>query len=312
MRPCTGVLLTLLLIPAQAGAAGRTAAAFLQRPLGAQSGGMGAAFVAVQSSIDSLQYNPSAIATLQKRTGSTSYLKSIADAGYGYFAYAHPSQLGTFAGSFTYFTAGKISLNLSDGTTGSVNAEQNFAYTATYARELAYGLHLGGTFRHVQLELAETATASSNQTDIGFLWRFPWKGFSAGASYQYVGPDITFESSGDPPPRTLRYGVAFRFPDVDPTKLDPSVDIEEFDVTVAVDNADVLHEDMSPRFGLEIGMRPPSMNRVAIRTGWISGRDTEGFTFGLGFIHKKIGFDYAFGNAPGLGTLQHFSISTRF
>ena len=306
------VLLLSALLPASAHAVARTSASFLQRPMGAQAAGMGSAFAAVSGSIDSLQYNPSGAATLPKRIASSTFLKGFGDSSYGYFAYAQPTSLGTLAGSFMYYNAGTISLNLSDGTTGSVAAERNFAYTATYARRLAYGLFVGGTYRYVSLELAEAAKASSSQTDVGFLWHSPWKGLSAGAAYQFIGPDITFESAGDPPPKTLRYGVAWRFPDVDPLKVDPSVDLEEFDVTASFDNAVVLHEDASPRLGLELGMRPPSLSRVALRTGWIIGRDAEGFTFGLGFAQGRFGFDYAFGNSPELGNLQHFTLSARF
>lgn len=291
---------------------GRTAAPFLQRAMGARASSMGSAFVAVQGSIDSLQYNPAAIGTLQNKTVTSSYLKGFAGATHGYFGYAHPTPLGSFAGSFLYFNAGKISLNLSDGTRGSVTAEKNTAWTASYGKELFAGLHLGATYRFVRLNLAQTASATTSQGDFGALWKTPLKGVSIGAAYQYAGPNITFESAGDPPPTTLRYGIAFRFPDVDVQKIDPSVDLDAFDMTLAVDGVRTLHERHSPRLGLELGLTPAQIGRIAMRTGWVIGREAEGFTFGLGFAQGRFGFDYAFGSSLELGHLQHFSISARF
>lgn len=280
--------------------------------MGARAAGMGSAFTAVHGNVDSLQYNPSGAATLPKRTASSSFLKGFGESSHGYFAYAHPASLGTFAGSFLYHNAGKISLNLSDGTQGDVTAEENIAWTGTYARHVAYGLYAGATYRYLKLSLAQTATAASSQADMGLLWKTPIKGLSVGAAYQYVGPDIVYESAGDPPPKTARFGAAFHFPDVDPAKIDPSVDLEEFDATIAVDDVKVLNEKNSPRLGLELGLRPASAGRFAVRAGWISGRDAEGLAFGIGFKQGILGLDYAFGNSPELGHQQHVSLSVSF
>ncbi len=294
------------------GEAGRTAAPFLQRAMGARAAGMGGTFTAVVGDIESLQYNPGALGTLEKKTVTSSYLKGLGGATHGYFAYAHPTTLGTFSGSVLYFNAGKIALNLSDGTRESVTAEENTAAMLTYARHLAHGLHAGVTYRYVKLRLADTAEATTSQTDFGILCRSPLKGLSLGGAYQFLGPDIKFESVGDPPPKTVRVGAAYRWPDLDPRTIDPSVDLNAFDMTVALDNVSVLQEDNSQRLGLELGLTPPATTRIALRTGWIFGRSTEGFTFGIGFRSGMFRFDYAFGNAPELGHLQHFSLSAQF
>ncbi|MFH2201968.1 MAG: PorV/PorQ family protein [Elusimicrobiota bacterium] len=304
-------IIVLFALPAGA-ESGRTAAPFLQRPMGAQAAAMGTAFTAVQDRADSLQYNPAAAGTLTKKTFTSSYMKGLGGATHGYFVYAHPTALATFSASLLYFNAGRIYLNLSDGTQTTVTAEENTAYALSCGRHLTGGLHVGATYRFIQLELAETARATTSQTDFGFLWRAPWKGFSIGGAYQFLGPDITYESAGDPSPRTLRYGAAFRFPDIDPAKIDPSVDLQEFDLTVTLDNVHVLHEKITPRAGLEIGLTPPSAGRIALRSGWIFNRETEGLTFGVGFRQGIVGLDYAFGSNSAMGSLQHFTLSIVF
>ncbi|OIO11939.1 MAG: hypothetical protein AUJ52_01240 [Elusimicrobia bacterium CG1_02_63_36] len=291
---------------------GRTGAAFLQRTLGARAAAMGSAHAAVSYSPDAVQYNPAALATIGERTLSTTYLNAYGSTNFGFLGYAHPLPLGVATAGAVYFNAGRIELNLSNGTRGTVTAEEDLAAYAGYALPLAFGVSIGATARFLRMQLAQTATASSQQGDFGIHWKTPLRGVSLGGAYQYLGPNITFESAGDPPPRTMRAGVALRFPDVDARKIDPSVDLEAFDLTAAADVVQVLHEDLSPRVGLELGLTPQFLNRIALRTGWVFGRAAEGLSFGLGYRGGGFALDYAFGNSPDLGGLQHLSLTFYF
>lgn len=312
MKPALLACAALLASPAARAEPGRTAAAFLQRPLGARAAGMGGAFAAVRGSLDSAQYNPAAIATVPRRTLASTYLSGFDGANHGFLAYAHPFPFGTVGASVLYYNAGGIDLSLSDGTTGRVTAEEDSAWALSYSLALAKSLYVGALYRFVRMELAETASASSSQGDFGVLWRTPLRGLSLGAAYQYLGPDIRFEEVGDPPPRTLRYGLAFHFPDVEISAADPSVDLEAFDMTLAADVAQTLHEEVSPRMGAELGLTPSYMTRVALRAGWVFGRDSESFTFGMGLRQGRLGLDYALGKGKDLGNLQQFSLTIDF
>lgn len=310
------ILLALVLLAAAGPAAaesGRTAAPFLQRALGARASGMGTAFAAVRWSLDSVQYNPAALSTLARPTLTSTYLNGFGGTNHSFIAYGQPlGRFGTLAPSLVYFDAGAIDLNLSDGTTGRVSAETDLAWALSYAVRTVFGIHVGATYRFIRINLAETVSATTTQGDFGALWETPLKGLSVGGAYQYVGPDITFEEVGDPPPRTFRYGLAYHFPDIDPTVIDPSVDLEEFDMTLALDQVHTLHERLSPRFGVEVGLKPSYISRVALRTGWVVGRDAESFTFGLGFSSGKLRLDYAFGRGKDVGHLQQFSLTIAF
>lgn len=308
----TAVFLAALLCAGAADAGGRTSAIFLQRTLGARAAGLGNAFVAAKYSADSLQYNPAALATVKGKTLSSTYLNAYGAVNYGSLGYAQPLGYGVAGISAVYFNAGPLDLNLSNGATGTVTAEEDLAAAATYAIGLPLGFSVGATYRFVRMELAETASATTHQGDFGLHWRTPIHGVSLGAAYQYIGPDITFESAGDPPPRTLRYGVAFQFPDFDIKKLDPGVDVQAFDAMVTADLVQTLHEEPSPRAGLEMGITPHSLNRVALRLGWVFGRSAEGPTFGFGYLGKRFGVDYAFGSTGDLGGLQHLTFSFHF
>lgn len=292
---------------------GRTAAVFLQRTLGAQAAGMGNAFTAVRGRPDSLQFNPAAAATLERKTVTTTYLKGFGGTTHGFLGYAHPSRFGALSASLLYFNAGVINLNLSDGTRGQVTAEEDFAASFGYARRLGEAVYLGGNYRYVRMELAETAQATTSQGDFGVLVAPPQlRGLSAGAAYQYWGPDITFEEAGDPPPKTLRCGVAFRFPELEAKTLDPSVDLDAFDMTLAADWVKPLHEDASPRAGVEIGLTPALLQRLALRMGWVFERPAESLTLGMGFRQSRYSLDYSFGSSPKLNHLHQLTVSAEF
>lgn len=292
---------------------GRTAAVFLQRTLGAQAAGMGNAFTAVRGRPDSLQFNPAAAATLESRTVTMTYLKGFGGTTHGFLGYAHPSRLGAFSASLLYFNAGVINLNLSDGTRGQVTAEEDFAGTLGYARGFGDWLYLGGTYRYVRLELAETAQASTSQGDFGLLLAPPQlRGLSLGAAYQYWGPDITFEEAGDPPPKTLRCGAAFRFPGLEADRLDPSVDLDAFDMTLTADWVKPLYEKASPRVGVELGLTPAMLQRLAVRLGWVFERPAESLTMGMGFRQGRFGLDYSFGSSPKLNHLHQLTVVAEF
>lgn len=291
---------------------GLTAVPFLKRPLGARAAAMGSAFTAVPGAIEAAQYNPAGLAALPAKSFTSTYLQSFGGTNYGYFAYGHPTRQGTLAAGVLYFNAGKIDLNLSDGTRGTVTAEEDTAFNFSYARDLPGGVSAGATYRRLRLSLAETARTSSNQGDFGLLWRAPLKGLSLGAAYQYLGPDITYEEAGDPPPRTLRYGAAYRVENIPISSLDSSIDVQYFDATLAADMVESLREKRSPRVGLEMGIEPAFMDRFAVRFGWVFERDAESFTFGLGCREGRFILDYAFGLARDFDPLQQLSLSFQF
>lgn len=291
---------------------GRTAAAFLQRTLGAGAAGMGSAFAAVTGRLDSLQYNPAGLAALERPTAASTYLKGFAGTGFGFLAYAHPTPVGTFSASALYYSAGDITLNLSDGTRDEVAAERDLAWSFGYALRPLPFLHLGAAYRFLRMDLAESAHATSSQGDFGGIVETPIKGLTLGAAYQYVGSDIRFEEAGDPPPKTWRYGAAYRLTGINPAALDPGVELQHFDATLAADMVQALHEERSPRVGIEMGLEPFYVSRVAVRFGWVFNRDSESFAFGMGFRQGSFGLDYAFSPADELGSLQHFTLSYRF
>lgn len=313
MRAAALLAAALLAAPAARAEMGRTAASFLKRSMGARAAAMGGAHAAVlDPGAEAPQHNPGGLARVARRTFASSYLNSFGGVTHADAAYAHPLHLGVLGAGLLYFNAGDIGLNLSDGTKRTVTSEQDLAWTLSYAVGLPQGLSVGATYRYLRMELAETASATAHLGDVGAQWRTPIKGFSLGAAYQHVGQDIVFESVGDPPPKTFRYGVALRFPDLDPTKLDPTVDLAAFDMTVAGDVVQTVFERPAQRAGVELGMTPTMMTRVALRFGYAFNQASEGMTLGVGFKTGRFSFDYGHGDAKGLKALSNATFSIEF
>lgn len=307
------LLLAALLAPRAAGAAtAQTAAAFLQKPLGAEQASLGGAGTALYGRVSAEQYNPAANAFLAAPEASTALLLAPSGGQYGLLAYGHPTPLGTLTGSVVYFNAGSINLNLSSGERRTVTAEEDVAAGVSYAIAPLKELAIGGGARWVRLSLAETASASAALADFGALWRGygALGGLSAGVAYQHLGKDIRFEQTGDPPPRTIRYGLAYRTGVFPARRLDPGADAD-VDATLLADAVKVLHEETAYRTGLELGLHPELMDRVALRLGWVFNRPGESFSFGVGVRRGRLLIDYALGSGD-LGMGHQVSLSARF
>lgn len=309
--------LALALLPASAfgaGEGGVTALSVLERVLDGRAAGLGGAFAGVPAHIGALQYNPAGLAGIKKRSAAMTYTPGLGGGQIGLLSYAHPWKLGNgvLGGSVQYYNSGSINLNLSDGTTGKVTAEEDMAVQATYAFEPLPNLSLGSSFKFVRSELAEMAEATAALFDFGALWRAPIRGLSLGTAYQNFGPDIKYEEEGDPPPRTVRYGLSYLTPKIDSTRLDSSSDAGNMDFRFCADMVHALEQEPSPRLGVEMGLEPFVVNRVDVRVGWALNRVVDSMTFGVGFREGQFLLDYAVGPSRDLALTHQVTLSTTF
>ncbi|MCX5788441.1 MAG: hypothetical protein NTX64_08085 [Elusimicrobia bacterium] len=174
------------------------------------------------------------------------------------------------------------------------------------------GVAAGAGVRWLRMSLAGTARATAGLADLGALWRGSGalQGLSAGAAWQNLGRDIKFESVGDPPPTTVRGGLAYTTGVFPARKIDPGDDVD-LDATIAADAVKVAREGLSPRLGLELGLHPDFLQRAALRFGWVFNRPGENLTAGLGLRTGRFFVDYAVG-AGDLGAVHQISVATSF
>lgn len=291
--------------------AGLTAAAFLNAPLGARSAALGQAFTAVPGDVESLNYNPGALAFVPGSGVSASYLSGFNDAEHSFIA--APLKFGNLVltPAYLHFTGGSMNLNLSDGTTGKVTAEDDRTIYISGAYRLRKDLGLGVTLKQTRSVLAETASASSLNYDFGALYKLGG-GLSLGASLMNSGGGFKFEEKGDPAPAVQRLGAAYRVEMRPANLLDPSTDLLFCEAGFTADWISVYRDKGYYQAGVELSMGMSADLTLDLRAGYLFDRPGEGMTFGLGLRRNKWNFDYSLGTDKELSARQQVTLGYRF
>ncbi|OIO05115.1 MAG: hypothetical protein AUJ51_00470 [Elusimicrobia bacterium CG1_02_56_21] len=294
-----------------AGEAGLAAAPGLNAPMGARSSGLGQAFTAVPGDGESLVYNPGGLAFSEGFSVSASYLRGFGDSGHSLIS--APLKLGSFVltPGFQYFDGGDIYLNLSDGTTGKVTAEDDRTVYISGACRLNKHFGAGATLKNTRIILAETASAAAVNYDLGVLYVTDG-GLSLGASYMNGGGGFKFEESSDPAPSVKRLGAAYRVEINPPNLLDPSTDLTFSDAMFTADWIAPYKDKACYQAGAEMNMGMSTGFTLTLRAGYLFNRAAEGITLGFGVRKDKWIFDYSLSTAKALNARQQATLGYRF
>ena len=101
---------------------GLTGAPILNRPVGARSSGMGRAFAGVPGDPESVMYNPAGLAFVPETGAYMAYMNGFGGGSYGFVAVPLKLKKLVLTPALQYYDSGKMNLDLSDGTSGSVTA----------------------------------------------------------------------------------------------------------------------------------------------------------------------------------------------
>ncbi|MDD5757314.1 MAG: PorV/PorQ family protein [bacterium] len=278
--------------------AGTTGGVILKESLGARSLAMGDAFTAVASGPETIFWNPAGLATMDKPEVSAMYFKEIADMGLMSIQYAQPlAEYGTAGIAIESFSAGDMELNYLDGTSKSVNAQQDVVVNLAYGKELVENFSAGANLKYLNSTLAEAETASTIALDLGCLYRFPQiEGLSFGLNLQNMGGGMKYIEEEDPLSFTMRAGAAF-------TKA-----LQNNALTISGDLS--KPKELSNRFNL--GAEYVYNQVIAIRAGYKFGYDVDSFTAGFGVKISRYSLDYAFAPKGDLGDNHRISMGIRF
>lgn len=302
----------LLALPVRAAAeAGTVGGQTLQRPFGARALGMGEAFCAVPGGLDSAGYNPAGLSAAKRPTLGTSYNRGAIDDSFAYLGYAHPLPFAVLDAGLLYYDAGKIHLQLSDGTDTIVNAQQDYVGMLGAAVPLPFDFSIGALAKYYRFALAQTATAHGYAADAGAQWRSPLEGLTFGASIQNAGPDVKYSQEGDKLPLTERFGAAYL---LDLARMgvikDPMYTISRFLITA--DGVKRRDTPVSAAIGVEIGMPFSERGYAALRGGYVFNSDASASSFGFGVKEGRFLFDYALGVTKNLNNTQNIAIGVEF
>lgn len=278
--------------------AGITGAVILKESLGARSLAMGDAYVGVASGPETIYWNPAGLTSMEKPEVSAMYFKEIADMSLMSIQYAQPlAGYGTAGLAIESFSAGNMELNYLDGTSKSVNAQQDFVLNLAYGQKIGDSFSAGANLKYLNSTLAEAESASTIAMDISCLYQLPQvEGLSLGLNVQNIGGGMKYIDEADPLPLTVRVGAAF-------TK-------ELQDNTLTISGDLNKPKELSARFNM--GVEYLYNQAIALRAGYKFNYDVDSFTAGFGVKINRYCLDYAFAPKGDLGDNHRLSFGIQF
>ncbi len=316
-----------------------TAVPFLSIAPDPISGAMGDVGAATEPDANSTFWNPAKLAFINQNSGIsltfTPWLKKfVDDMSISYLTgFKKLDEQSAFGASLTYFNLGDI--QLSDGAGNPIGefTPREFAFSATYSRQLSRKLSIGVTGKYIYSNLSGNITTSpvtdpkpgtSIAADIGIYYKSELNIFqkqsllSYGASISNIGSKITYNSADEEDfiPTNLRIGSSLAS-FLDPyNKVTIALDFNKLMVpTPQPDGSERDKSLLAGMFGsfgdapggfseelqeisISFGAEYEYKETFAIRAGYFYEHRNKGnrkfFTAGLGFKVKKLEFNFSY------------------
>ena len=294
------LLLSLMVTtPIQAG--GTNSFNFLQMGVGSRAQGMGNAFTAVPSDINSIYFNPASIGFSYHPTLMFFHGQLYEEMALENFTAIYPGLNHftlTFGLSYLHLPAiDKYEIDPSSGEAIPLGDFRiyDFVPQLGVGYQLASNFSLGMQVKYLQ-ERIDDITASGVAFDFGALYQIPIDFLTIGGSIQNLGPKITYDQVKENLPLTYRLGLAYQ--------------LSAYMVTFAFDGVKTTGEEWRFYPGLELEV----MNSVALRAGYQFQNDIgAGYNVGLGFkFLDNYAINYVYSPYGILGNTHKAEISFSF
>ena len=310
MRAINLTLMGLLALPGMGWGAGSgtTSANFLKLGIGPRAIAMGDAQVGLADDVFATYWNPAGLAQLEVPQAGLVQNEYVQDITEQYAAYAHPTSIGTFGGSFTHFSVGNFQgFDIVAQPTTQVGASDNCAslsYAAPLYKDRRYGtlLSAGANTKWIH-ETLDTASASAYAADLGLLfvpgkkWGEFLDGWRGGLSLRNLGTGLKFDTESFPLPRTLTAGLSY------------SGRWRGESFTLAMDG-------QQPNDGartLSAGIELLTLKVLVVRAGYTTSSDLgNGIRAGGGLRFKTFQIDYAYAAMGAFGNVNRLGITFFF
>jgi len=303
----------------------QTGMKFLQVSLDAKMAGMGDAVTALDNlGASGLFSNPASIARqtnlLDATTGQVNWIADIKYYAGGVTIAPENGDYGVLGISFLYVNygdfMGTIRNNQGYVETGIFNPNA-YCIGLNYGKALNDKFSIGGSVKYALqnltsgiVNITESEMTTTNYKpnslvfDFGVLYHTGIQSLDFAASVKNFSKDIQLEREQEKfqLPLTFRVGLAYNVSDM--LKLDKS----EYSIQLAFDS-------VVPRDNVEevdLGVEFKFMNSLALRAGYLSGKDEYNMTAGIGFTQSlagyDVGLDYAYIPWTTFSDVHKFSI----
>lgn len=280
--------------------AGSTAANFLKIGIGARGSAMGEAQSAVSDDVTAAYWNPAGLTNLRFQEISVMHYQMIEGIRYQQAGFGLPTNnRGTFAFGGSLLDYGSIQGYDNGGVPNGTLKATNLLLTGSWARRFGSdGLSAGATVKYLKSDLAGFG-ASAPMLDLGVLYPFRdgrLKGLRVAATIRNIGPDVKYDQTGSPLPRTMVLGGGF-------SALGGNLNVA-LDMVKPTDNSPYLAT------GLEYRL----FDLLLLRVGYngISEFVGNGITYGMGLRFRQWNLDYALIPFGDFGNTNRLSVGIRF
>jgi hypothetical protein len=299
--------LTLAASPAAAlnlatGGVGTSGADFLTIGVGARALAMGGAFTAVDTGADAnaVNWNPSALALVDKPDVTMSYNSLFVDQNQGFLGFASPlgENRGTWAAGLNYMGITNIEKRTVDSEApDSTFSNENYAFSGSYAKAFGDSVFVGGSLKYVHTSL-DNQSENAVAVDAGALYRTGIENLTLGAAMRDLGTNIGPDSM----PLDFRGGASYKMLG---QKLTVASDVDWMEA----------ERRAYWSFGGEFWVTP----NLGIRGGYEFGHGVDqlnstmvGLGVGLGVKFSRFTMDYAFLPFGDLGDTHRVTLGLRF
>jgi len=280
---------------------GTNSFSFLQMNIGSRAQGMGNAFTAMTSDLNSIYYNPAGIGFSNRPALMFFHGQLYEDLAVENFSSMYPFKNRitlSFGLSYLHLPAlKKYDINpqgdiVDTGTEFQVyDFVPQIGVSYRFRNELGVGLQV----KYLQ-ERIDNVTASGFAIDVGFIYKVPVDFLSIGASVQNLGPNLQYESVKENLPLTYRIGAAYQIP--------------QYMITFSFDAVKTVKEEWDFHPGMEVEF----LQSFALRAGYQFEQDLGGgYNVGAGFnFLNNYGINYVFSPYGILGSTHKAEISVHF
>ena len=285
---------------------GKSAAAYLNIPLGARQTSLAGSFVAIANDLGAITSNPAGLCQIKPLEIRALHSLWVSEIFFDNLAYGQRLMPGSaFGVSLTYFNFGSLDKYVVNAT-GDPVADgfftpyvlvANAAYGHKVMSKLALGLSLKGMMQQI-----DTTNSSAFAADLGALYFTGVKGWTAGITLANIGGQLDESDL----PLKVRLGTAYQMPlqmiGADTLLLT----LESVLPVIAVESTSVL-----------AGAEYICNNLLALRLGYKADQDAElggldGLSAGLGVHYQMLQFDFAFTSLGILGESYQLGVSAGF
>lgn len=289
---------------------------FLRTHVGARPSALGGAFLTVIGDVHSVYYNPAALAALESRQLTFSYLNHFLDFQSGFVAYSFQMPgIGYFGVGTHYLNYGEFKRTDELGNVDGEFGAGNLVIMTDYAMKFSKDFYLGATLKFIHSTIAEY-NSTAIAADFGLLYRFPNQDLQLGFGVFNVGTVTdAFVETKDGLPFNYRLGFSKK--------------LAHLPLLLCVEGYQYIDEDFQFIVGGEFVVAPFLFLRLSYNS---VGKDQKigengdkkaGFSIGAGIsldktvkfqntFWQRLSFDYSLSSAGNVGALNRLSLSLSF